>query len=126
MTATLDSLSPYYIGADKIAVSLDQSSILRTFQPITLNFDYSQTGINGIILPIEVVVQPAFYPGGPAAGFKSKLFKKSRPESFTFTPPSAGQYLVLIRELFHNKWQGRIVLNISGDNISDIYTERAR
>lgn len=124
MTTLLDSLSPIGIGADKIVITKDQSSLLQAFHPVILNFDYSACYPDGVVLPIEIVVQPGFGPGGPGCGFRSKIFRRSAPTSYSFTPPSSGQYLVVIKELFHNYWQGRIRLEIAGDSLSDIYTER--
>jgi len=32
-----------------------------------------------------------------------------------FTPQGEGDWLVLIREIGHNRWQGRLVITIEGD-----------
>jgi hypothetical protein len=120
----IDSISPIYVGSDKIVVTLDENSSRLAFSPVTVNFDYSAALPADIVLPLEVVVQPAFSPGGDGGGFRSKTFRKNRPTSYTFNPPAAGTYLIVIRELFHNQWQGRFEVVIAGDEFSTANTER--
>jgi hypothetical protein len=43
----------------------------------------------------------------------------------TFTVPGAGQYLVTLRERFHNRWQGRLTITVEGDGYGETI-ERSR
>lgn len=107
----LDRLSPAYLGEDKIAVQLaDPSSKPTVGKTVRLDFGYDACAPAGVVLPVEVVVQSP-----KAEGFESKVFRHSAPGAYAFTPIAAGPHLVLVRELFHNRWQGRLVFDVEGD-----------
>ncbi len=119
---TIDIISPRTIGEDKIDITIDPISLpLLEGDAITLNFDYNRTSPGGVVLPLELVVQPGF---GRGAGYFTKVFRKRRPGSFAFTLPSAGVWLVLLRECGHNYWQGRITLVVTGEQFSQIQSSR--
>ncbi len=119
---TIDIISPRTIGEDKIDISIDPISLpLLVGNVITLNFDYERTSPCGVVLPLELVVQPGF---GRGSGYFTKIFRRRRPGSFAFSLPGAGQWLVLLRECGHNFWQGRITLDVTGEQFSQIQSSR--
>lgn len=124
--AAISRISPTYVGEDRIIVTLNSSSLSPLArQPVTLDIDYDNADPEGIILPIEIIVQPAFGSGGEGGGYIRKIFRRSAPTSFSFTPIGAGKYLIIVREIAHNFWQGRIVITVSGDDFFDVQTERS-
>ena len=120
MTNLLDLLNPVYLKEDRIGVQVEQGNRLLALQPITVEFDYSAADPVGVELPMEVVVAPGFGQGGEGDGYRSKVFRRSVPTSYTFTVPGAGQYLVMIREISHNRWWGRLVIEVGGDQFSRV------
>jgi hypothetical protein len=118
---TLDRVAPANVGEDRIAIQVDPESFvagnLVVLRPVTLRLDYSDTEPEGVVLPVEIQVQPKF---GDGTGYIRKVFNKVAPFAFTFKPPLAGEYLVLVREVFHNQWQGRTTLRVEGDPFGDV------
>ena len=122
MADQLDIISPSDLGADKIVITIDQVSLpLLAHQAITLNFDYSKTTPGGVVLPLIMQVQPAF---GRGVGYFEHVFRRTRPESYAFVLPSAGSWLVVLRECWHNAWQGRLLLDVGGEEFSQIQSSR--
>ncbi len=127
MTKMIDILSPLYIGEDRISLELDPTSQPAfVFRPITVNIDYGRTYPQGVGLPLEMIVQPAFGEGGKGGGFRRKVFCRVAPRSYTFSAAGAGQYLLCLREMGHNRWQGRLVIDVQGDEFSKVDTLERR
>lgn len=106
----IDDISPGYVGEDKIALSIDRRSKVLAGKPIMLLIDYSNAE-DGVVPPLEVVVQPAF---GDGDGYQRTVYQRA-PTRHVFTPKHAGEYLLHVRELKHNKWQGRLLIGVSGE-----------
>ena len=122
MSEILDLISPPTVGSDQIVISVDPVSLpLLAARVITLNFNYQTTFPAFVSLPMILQVQPAF---GRGAGYFEKVFRRRVPNSFAFTVPGAGQYLVLLRECGHNFWQGRLLLDVAGEQFSQIQSTR--
>lgn len=118
----LNTISPANIGSDMIDVSVDPSSEpLMVGKVITLNFGYTRTKPHGVVKPLKLQLQPAF---GDGSGYFEVVFDLFTPQSYAFKVASAGQYLVIIRETGHNLWQGRILLDVIGDQYQEIRSER--
>jgi hypothetical protein len=116
----IDILSPRTIGAENISIQLDPSSEpLLTYKPVTLMIDYSACLPAGISLPLELIVQPA-KTNSLNSGFISALFRRSAPSSYTFIPQTAGQHLIRLREIAHNRYQGRLTIVVGGDEFNRI------
>lgn len=120
MSETQDRVSPAFIGEDKIAVTIDQDSLLAgvlvTNRTITARFDYSDADPEGVELPIIVELQPGF---GDGDAYQRVAFVRFVPETFAFKVTGAGKYFILVRERYHNNWQGRLEIEVSGDPFSD-------
>lgn len=123
MSENLDLVSPVDMGSDKIVITVNNPTgeALLVGIPITLDFDYSDTLPAGVVLPLILQVQPAF---GRGVGYKEVIFRDRVPNSFAFQVPGAGLYLAVLRECFHNRWQGRILLQIDGEEFSQIQSAR--
>ena len=119
MATRLDTLSPLFMGEDKIGVALDSLSDPPFVErSITINFDYSSADAEGgLVLPVVVSVQP---PNTDGVGYIRKVFTRSLPSSFTFTAIDAGEHYFLIRESGHNQWQGRLLFEVQGEKFSQI------
>lgn len=114
----LEEISPEYVGEDRIVVSLVTVSPIA-LSPVILEIDYEQAGDEGVILPIEVIVQP---PSIDGSGYSRRVFRHSTPQGFVWTPITTGPHLVLVREVGHNRWQGRLVVQVAGDTGHKIET----
>lgn len=123
MSENLDLVSPVTMGSDQIVLTVANPTgeALLVGRPITIDFDYSATLPDGVVLPLILQVQPAF---GRGVGYLEKVFRKTAPNSFAFSLPGAGQYLVLLRECFHNRWQGRLLIQVDGEEFSQILSTR--
>jgi hypothetical protein len=127
MPATIDILSPVYVGNDKIRLSVaPDSGTLLPWVPITLDVVYTDADPSGIELPLVFTVQPGDAVGGEARGYQRKTYSRNAPDTLTFRVPAAGTYLVTLKERFHNRWQGRLVITVAGDPFGeDIVRERS-
>jgi hypothetical protein len=116
---TIDTISPVGMGGDKIVLSLStQTDPPYAFQTAIVDVDYSAADPDGIVPPLELIIQPTFGPGGSTGGYIRTLYSDTRPLSVTWKPQGAGQYLIVLRELFHNQWQGRLLVDVDGDPTS--------
>ena len=124
-TAILDLISPANLGSELITITPSTTQTLYANQPITVDIDYSGAGDAGVELPIDFEVQPAFGAGGKANGYLFKTFRFSPLAQYTFTVPGGGQYLVVVRERWHNRSFGRLLLTVEGDDLSAVTTSRS-
>jgi len=116
VVARIDTVSPLEVGEDRIVITLDPTTLAIEGTPIAVLFDYTDADEDGgVVLPLLVSVQPAF---GNGEGFQQKTFRLTRPRQFTFLVDKAGQYLITIRESAHNKWQGRLLLDVDGNRFT--------
>lgn len=117
MTLLIDELSPRGLGADMITITVANAAPILTSDIIQLQFDYSETTPSGVVLPLLLQVQPTF---GKGAEYMEKYFRSFRPTSYAFQLASAGRYLVVIRETGHNFWQGRLLIDVAGEENSSV------
>mgnify|MGYP001820843075 CR=1 FL=1 len=120
----VDFIAPDYIEEARIDLSLPDAAAPKANQPITIAFDYTRAGEAGVMPPLELVVQPCFLEGGEASGYQRKVFRRLIPENHLFNFPSAGQYLVLLREMFHNQFFGKRLVEVAGDSVESIRLTR--
>lgn len=125
MSETQDRVSPAYVGEDRIGVTVDEDSFLAgqlvTERNITVRFDYAATAPEGIQLPIIVELQPGF---GDGSAYRREAYTRFAPETFAFKVSGAGKYFILIKERFHNQWQGRLEITVEGEPFNDVQTAR--
>lgn len=112
MTQSIDELCPAYIGEDRITVTCDTTQNLSAFQPIQVDFSYERCKPEGVMLPLELVIQ------GPSQGsYRRYVYTRTAPDAQIFKPREGGQHLVRIAELGHNGWWGGIVIDIQGEKL---------
>lgn len=111
--ATVDEISPATIGEDKIGLALEDPLVtIQTFTPFGVSIDYSATLPEGLRLPLELIVS------GPKAGqLDRRVFRDALPSSVTIKPTVRGRHSILFREMYHNRWQGRLTVEVEGEDI---------
>lgn len=111
MSSILDELAPMYVGSEALKLSLtDPLAPLRAFAVVDMQVDYSGAGDEGVVLPLEMLVT-----GPSPTSFQRQVFRRSAPSTITFTPSEGGAFLVLLREVGHNKLRGKLTMTISGE-----------
>lgn len=109
----IDELAPEFVGEPRIVVQLDPSTPTpQAFGVVQVNFDYSGCDPEGIRLPLEFIIQSP-----SASGFVREILRTLRPTERTFIPKEGGVHLVLLRELGHNQWFGKLNVTVEGDPI---------
>jgi hypothetical protein len=122
MTTALDRVSPSYMGVDRFRLNVSElSKPLLDGKVVTIDVDYAGAEPGGVQLPLILRVQPEF---GTGRGYRRKAFRRSAPKSITFRPRGAGSYLVLLQEQSHNQWQGRLTVQVGGEQFDDVEDER--
>lgn len=111
--ASLDEISPRYIGEDRIDLSLDPSiTVPGAFAPLLVNVSYARCEPNGVMLPLIFEAQ-----GPSAESYIRRVFSRAAPASLIFTPREGGPHLVVLREAAHNRWWGRLRLSVEGETL---------
>ena len=114
---TVDILSPAYVGEDRITIELNKATQNpRVRDALVIDIDYTATMPEGTTPPIEIVYKSAVDPDA----YGRVVYRSRLPTSFSFSPLSAGNYLIRLRELGHNRWQGRLEIDVSGDEFSQV------
>ena len=111
--ASVDEISPTYVGEDRIVLTLsDPDTKILANVPFQVDVNYAAADPEGIILPLELVLH------GPNAGDKQRvLFERAAPSSVLLVPRVRGRHTILLKELFHNRWQGRLTVNVEGEDL---------
>lgn len=116
-TNMIDMLTPDEAEQQAIVISTETTEALHSKKPITLLFDYDDTLPSGVVLPLKLSVMPV---SEGAAGAFRKTFRRSIPSRYTFLVYHGGQYLVLLKEMFHNRWFGTLMLEVEGDRLESV------
>lgn len=113
MTARIDEICPSTVGLQKIVLQLSETDVqLLAHVPFQVDVDYSGADPEGISLPLELVMQ------GPIAGQRiRRLFTHSKPSRLLLTPITGGRHFILLRERFHNRWQGQLYIDVLGEDL---------
>ena len=113
MAGILDELAPMYVGSEALSLSLsDPLTPLRAFVPVDIDVDYTGAGDDGVVLPLEMLVT-----GPSPQSFSRQVFRRTAPSVITFTPYEGGTFLVLLREVGHNKLRGKLILTVAGERL---------
>lgn len=113
VSVTIDQISPPTVGEDRIALTLAEPNVaLMAWQPFQVNVNYAATEPEGVIVPMELVLQ-----GPNPPDHKRRVFTRSPPSSFVLVPETKGPHFVLLRELGHNRWQGRLLIEVEGEEL---------
>jgi hypothetical protein len=118
MTVQIDAIAPPEIGEDRFSLSVNSLCLpLLALNQAIIDIDYSAAGSVGFELPIEFIVQP---PSNDGSGYVRRVYRKHAPPSIAFMPITAGRHLILVKECCHNRWQGRLVIDVGGDEADKI------
>lgn len=112
MAGVIDEICPPYVGEDRIVVTIDPDANPRAFSPFVVKIDYSACDPEGVVPPIEV-----FLRAPSDANCERRIHRSSRPETAEFKPREGGLHLVLVRELHHNRWWGRLRVMVAGERL---------
>jgi len=109
-----DEISPRYLREDRIDLTRDDPdavpSALRSF---VVSVSYART------LPQYVVLPLIFEVIGPSQqSYQRRIFRRTPPKSIVITPQEGGAHRLLLREAAHNRWWGKLAVNVAGDSIS--------
>lgn len=109
----LDEICPDYVGAERVRLTLtDPHDLLIAFRPVLISVDYELTLPESVMLPLEFTVTAP-----SEVNSLRTLYRRFAPTQLAFTPREGGSHLVRLAEVFHNKYWGSLVLDISGDRI---------
>jgi hypothetical protein len=107
----IDEISPETMGEDRILLSLDRTSLTpRAFQAVLINVDYSACAPEGVVLPLELLIQTP-----SISNIRRHIIRKIAPRTLSFIPKEGGLHGVLLRELGHNRWLGKLRVTVAGD-----------
>lgn len=107
----VEEISPATMGEDKILLSLDPTILKpRALAPVLINVDYSACDPDGVVLPLELIVQAP-----SPVNIQRRLFTRIAPTSLSFIPKEGGTHGVMLRELGHNRWTGKLRIEVAGD-----------
>lgn len=110
----IEELSPETVGEDLITLTLDPLTLSpRAFSPVIVDVDYSRTLPDGVVLPLELVIQAP-----SASGYVRRVIRRLAPADITFTPREGGTHLVMLREMYHQRWMGRLRVPVAGDPLT--------
>lgn len=111
----IDDLSPTFVGEEALELALSaETPNPAAFGAVTLDVDYSGAGEAGTALPLELIVAAP-----TRAGYVHRYFRHQRPPSLTFFPVEGGEHLVLLREVGHNRYHGKLLVDVAGDEIQE-------
>lgn len=111
MAGVVDEISPDFVGAEAIGLSLADPLVpILAHRAIGIQVDYAETFPAFVALPIEVTIQ-----GPNPDNFIRKIHTRSPPKVVTFTPKDGGTHTVLVREVSHNKWYGTLDVEVLGE-----------
>jgi len=117
-----DEISPRTLGEDRFDLTLDVPEgldvldfVARAHSLVTVNVSYERADPEGALLPLEFVVVG---PSGDSTR-QTRHFQRFAPSTITFRPREGGETLVVLRELYHNRWFGRLVIDVEGDQLED-------
>lgn len=107
----IDELSPAYVGEDRIKLSVDPNTDPPTVgKVVAIYIDYDACDPEGASLPFDFIVQGPTY-----TSYIERTYRRRRPVRLAFIPSEVGSHLILLREQRHNRWFGRLVIDVKGD-----------
>ena len=109
MSQSLDEICPPYVGEDRLDLSLVTQGRIRAFSQTSIAVNYARVLPSDVMLPLEMIVQ-----GPSAQSYVRRIYSRAKPTVLFFTPKEGGSHLVLLREFSHNRWHGRVIIDVDG------------
>jgi hypothetical protein len=108
--ANLDELSPRYLGEDRIGLELAAEQNPIAGRSVSIVVDYTALAPYGAELPLEMIVQAS-----APESYQRRVFSRLRPTALIFIPREGGTHSVVLRELGHNRWWGKLRIGVAGE-----------
>ena len=109
----VEEICPDTIGEDRFVLTLSSATPTpKAFGVVEILVDYAQAAPEGVVLPLELLVQAP-----SSSGFVRRYYRRTAPSSVTFVPKEGGPHLVVLREVGHNRWVGKLRVSVAGDPI---------
>lgn len=110
--ANLDQISPRYIGEDRIVMALAVGQEPMAGRPVSLTVDCAKAAPAGVELPLELIIQAT-----APESYQRRVFRRVTPSGLTFVPREGGPHSVVLREFGHNRWWGRLRVDVAGERL---------
>ena len=108
-----DEVSPSYLREDRIDLRMsDPDAVPSALRSFVVEVDYARTLPQGVVLPLVLEMI-----GPSPASYVRRVYSRVAPESFVLTPQESGEHRVILREVAHNKWWGKLAIVVAGDPI---------
>lgn len=114
--SVLDELCPDYYEAKRIKLTpADPLVRVRARSPMRVLVDYAACEPQGVVLPLEMLIT------GPSGekSFVRHIDRRIVRTSITWTPREGGKHTLVLREVGHNRWWGRLDVDVDGDLLED-------
>lgn len=110
----VDALAPEYMGEDRISLQLaEETRNPLAFRAVDILVNYEATLPEFVVLPLEFIVR------APSEGnFRRRYYTRFAPSLLTFVPQEGGTHLVLLRETAHNRWLGKLRVEVEGRRLA--------
>jgi hypothetical protein len=110
----IEEISPATIGEDTIVLSLDPTTLTpRALNAVLINVDYSACAPNGVVLPLELLIQAP-----SASNCRRHVYRRKVPSALSFIPKEGGLHGVVLREIGHHRWLGKLRVFVAGDSLN--------
>ena len=115
--ATVDQICPEYVGRDVLSLTPASTAGAQAFEPVELVVAVDPTKDTdgtaqraGLMIPLELIVTSP-----SPENFFRHVYRRVLPASISFTPKEGGSHTVVLREVFHNRWLGKLVVDVAGE-----------
>ena len=113
MSTLVDELAPAYVGEDRLGLTLSsRTANPAALAPVEVEIDYSRALPEGVMLPLEFTVT-----GPSPESFRRVIYRRHPPRALSFTPVEGGAHLVRLVECFHNRWLGKLLVDVTGERL---------
>jgi hypothetical protein len=110
--ANLDDLSPRYLGEDRIGLKLAAGQNPIAGRAVSILIDYTALAPYQAELPLEMVVQAS-----APESYQRRVFSRLRPTALMIVPREGGTHSVVLREIGHNRWWGKLRVSMQGEKL---------
>lgn len=112
MSSLVEQISPAYIGAARIDLSLESPlEQARARRQIAITVGTDRCAPQGATPPFRMSVQ------GPSESSYYERYYTTIPSRIAFTPSEGGIHSVTLAELYHNRWFGNLTLTVDGERL---------
>lgn len=95
---------------DLRVTSHPRGAVIATFETVVVAVDYARAGAVGPVLPLEVLVTTL----ADRRAHERARHVSVAPSQVILRPTEAGEWLVVVREIAHNRWWGALRLSVVG------------